>query len=127
MLRKSGRRRLAAPRGRRRAFTILELTISLAIMMAGLLAIQSLMIRQSKQVSRLERWCQPNPTYYVVHQSDPWMRALGAPAGLESQAGQAAWTPPVAAPFSYHVTLLSFARPYDNGQMSANVSMELLH
>jgi hypothetical protein len=126
MLRKSGSRRLATPRGRR-AFTILELTISVAIMMAGLLAIQSLMIRQSKQVSRLERWCQPNPTYYVVHQSDRWMRALGAPAGLESQAGQAAWTPPVAAPFSYHVTLLSFARPYDNGQMSANVSMELLH
>jgi hypothetical protein len=125
MLHKGGSRRFAASRGRRRACTLPELVISLAIMMAGLLAIQSLMIRQSRQVSRLERWCQPQPTFYVVHQSDAWMRALGAPAALETQAGQAAWTPPVTGPYKYSVTLLSFTRPYDSGQMSANVAMEV--
>ena len=114
-----------AARARRRAFTLLELTVSLAIMAAGLLAVQSLMVRQSKQVGRLERWCQPPPTYYVVSQSDEWMRALGAPASLETQAGQTAWTTPVEPPFDYDVTLDSIARSDDGQQVSAQVSLQL--
>ena len=112
-------------RARRRAFTLLELVVSLVIMASGLLAVQALLVRQSKQVCRLERWCQPHPTYYVVNQSDKWMRALGAPASLETQAGQTAWTSPVGPPFDYNVTLNSSARS-DNGQrVSARVSLQL--
>jgi prepilin-type N-terminal cleavage/methylation domain-containing protein len=111
-------------RARRRAFTLLELVVSLAIMAAGLLAVQALLVRQSKQVSRLERWCQPHPTYYVVSQSDKRMRKLGAPASLETQAGQTAWTSPVGPPFDYNVTLNSIARSADGQQVSAQVSLK---
>jgi hypothetical protein len=104
---------------------LLELAVSLAIMAAGLLAVQSLMVRQGKQVCRLERWCQPPPTYYVVSQSDKWMQALGAPASLETQAGQTAWTTPVEPPFDYDVTLDSIARSDDGQQVSAQVSLQL--
>jgi hypothetical protein len=103
---------------------LLELVVSLAIMAAGLLAVQGLLVRQSKQVSRLERWCQPHPTYYVVSQSDKWMRKLGAPASLETQAGQTAWTSPVVSPFDYDVTLNSIARSADGQQVSAQVSLK---
>jgi prepilin-type N-terminal cleavage/methylation domain-containing protein len=119
-----GRRGDTPARARRRAFTLLELVVSLAIMAAGLLAVQGLLVRQSKQVSRLERWCQPHPTYYVVSQSDKWMRKLGAPASLETQAGQTAWTSPVGPPFDYKVTLNSIARSADGQQVSAQVSLK---
>ena len=110
--------------GRRRAFTLLELVVSLVIMASGLLAIQALLVRQSKQVCRLERWCQPHPTYYVVSQSDKWMRALGAPASLETQAGHTAWTSPVGPPFDYNVTLNSSARSDSGRRVSARVSLQ---
>jgi len=113
-------RRPAPARSRRPAFTLLELAVSLIVMAAGLLAIQTLMIRQSKQISRLERWCRPTPTYYVVNQSDTWMRALCAPANLDKTAGQSAWTPPVPGPFDYDVTMDSITSSADGQQMSAN-------
>jgi hypothetical protein len=103
-------------------FTLVELQISLAILAIGILGLLTLMVRQSKQITRLEAWCVPNPTYYVVGQTDPWMRALGAPAELTPSAGQSAWTPPVSGEKDNLVTLVSFSQP---GQtMSAQVTLE---
>jgi prepilin-type N-terminal cleavage/methylation domain-containing protein len=97
----------ATARQARRAFTMLELQVALVVMAIGLLGIETLMIRQSKQVSRLEQWCVSSPTYYLVSQTDPYLRAMETPARLETQPGQTAWTPPVAQRRQYEVELLS--------------------
>jgi len=109
--------------GRPPAFTLLELVISLSVLGIGLLGIQALMIRQSKQVSRMEQWCLNDRTYYVVHQSEEWMRALRGPATLESQPGQTAWSPPVVSRDFWEVALGSFTCPYGTDQASAQVTL----
>ena len=109
--------------GRPPAFTMLELVISLSVLGIGLLGIQALMIRQSKQVTRMEQWCLNDRTYYVVHQSEEWMRALRGPATLESQPGQTAWSPPVVSRDFWEVALGSFTCPYGTDQASAQVTL----
>jgi prepilin-type N-terminal cleavage/methylation domain-containing protein len=109
--------------GRSPAFTLLELVISLSILAIGLLGIQVLMIRQSKQVSRMEQWCLNDRTYYVVNQSEEWMRALRGPATLQNQPGQTAWSPPVVSRDHYEVTLESFTCPYGSEEASAQVTL----
>ena len=109
--------------GRSPAFTLLELVISLSVLAIGLLGIQALMMRQSKQVSRMEQWCLSDRTYYVVHQSEKWMRALRGPATLENQPGQTAWSPPVVSRDYYEVTLESFTCPYGSEEASAQVTL----
>lgn len=105
-----------------RGFTLLELQVSLAVLAIGILGLSTLTIRQSKQVARVEAWCTPDRTYYVVGQTHPWMRALGAPAELADSAGQSAWAPPVSGEKDNVVTLLTFSRPGLN--MSAQVTLE---
>ena len=112
-------------RGRPPAFTMLELVISLSVLGIGLLGIQALMIRQSKQVTRMEQWCLNDRTYYVVHQSEEWMRALRGPATLQDQPGQAAWSPPVVSRDFWEVALGSFTCPYGTDQASAQVTLTL--
>jgi prepilin-type N-terminal cleavage/methylation domain-containing protein len=108
---------------RRAAFTLLELVVALIILAAGLLAIQGLMVRQSRQVSHVEQWCATDRTYYVVGQSNPWMQTLGAPADLRDQPGQAAWTPPVMGWKPYHVMLQLLTCSPDGRQLSAGVEL----
>ena len=116
----------AGPRRRRPpAFTMLELVISLSVLGIGLLGIQALMIRQSRQVTRMEQWCLNDRTYYVVHQSEKWMRALRGPATLESQPGQSAWSPPVVERNFWDVSLGSFTCPYGTDEASAQVTLTL--
>ena len=109
--------------GRSPAFTLLELMISLSVLAIGLMGIQALMIRQSKQVSRMEQWCLNDRTYYVVNQSEEWMRALRGPATLQNQPGQTAWSPPVVSRDHYEVTLESFTCPYGSEEASAQVTL----
>ena len=109
--------------GRPPAFTMLELVISLSVLGIGLMGIQTLMIRQSKQVTRMEQWCLNDRTYYVVNQSETWMRALRGPATLENQPGQTAWSPPVVSRDFWEVALGSFTCPYGTDQASAQVTL----
>jgi hypothetical protein len=102
---------------------MLELVISLSVLAIGLLGIQALMIRQSKQVSRMEQWCLNDRTYYVVNQSEEWMRVLRGPATLQNQPGQTAWSPPVVSRDYYEVTLESFTCPYGSEEASAQVTL----
>ncbi len=108
---------------RRAAFTLMELVIAMVVMAAGLMAIQALMVRQSRQVSHIEARCQAGPTYYAVSQTEEMMQALGAPADLQNQVGQAAWTPTVSARTQYGVTLISAIRSSDGQQMTAVVTL----
>ena len=79
----------------RTGFTFLELHVSLVILVMGLLSLAWLLTAQSKQVARAEAWCRGDPNYYVVSHTNTWMRKFGAPAQIETQPGQEAWTPPV--------------------------------
>ncbi len=95
----------------------------MVIMAVGLLGIGTLMIRQSRQVSRLEQWCSTNQTYYLVAQSDQWMRTLGAPAELSGTAGHVPWTPGVWKHEAYSVTVDAMSRPFGGSQIAADVSL----
>ncbi len=111
---------------RGRAFTLLELQVTLVILAVGLLSFAGLLAVQGRQLRRVEQWCSSSPTYYVVSQSDRWMRQLRASAKLESTAGQSAWTPPVTGTDQYTVTLTSQVRDLDSQQMSGSVQLQLI-
>jgi len=110
----------------RAAFTILELEISLVVLMAGLLSITSLLSVQSRQMTHVESWCRGDPTFYVVSQSNHWLRRLAAPAQLETQAGQEAWTPPVSGTVKYQVLLDSWDANVDEKVADASVALRLV-
>lgn len=114
------------PAARKGGFSLLELHVSLAVLAIGLMGLHALTLRQGKQVAVLERWCVPSPTYYVVAQSDPWMKALNAPAELHAAAGDAAWTPPVSADAAYAVTLVSLQRSLDGLTLTATAAAQPL-
>ena len=103
-------------------FTLLELQVSVAVLAIGIIGLSGLMIRQGKQIARLEAWCVPDRTYHVVKQTG-WMRTLGAPAEFAESAGQDAWEPPPTSKQKDNVvTLVTFSRP---GQtMSAQGTLE---
>lgn len=94
----------------------------MAVLAIGVLGVVTLTVRQSRQIARMEAWCAPDRTYHVVEQTNPWMRALGAPAELAEDAGQVAWSPSVSGQKDNVVTLLSHSQ---QGQvMSAQVTVE---
>ena len=114
-----------SPRGRR-AFTILELEVSLVVLMGGLLCMSSLVTVQGKQMTRAEAWCRDAPTYYLVSQSNHWLRMLGASANLETEAGQAAWVPPVTGSHTYDPNVVSIHENLDAETMTVRVELFLI-
>jgi prepilin-type N-terminal cleavage/methylation domain-containing protein len=115
--------RPARGRVRRPAFTMLELVVAMIVMATGLLAIQGLMVRQSRQISHVEEWCRTPHTYYVSSQANEWMKSMGAPADLSNQAGQSPWQPSVTGTDAYVVSLQSVARSPDGQQLSARATL----
>ncbi len=105
--RRTGGRRAAA-------FTILELEVSLVILVAGLFTTVGLLSAQSRQMSHVESWCRPAPTYYLVNHSNRWMRRLDAAAEVHTEAGQPAWTPPVTGQQVYDLSPTAEDVNYDN-------------
>lgn len=105
--------------GRRtRAFTLLELQVTLVIMGVGLLSFAGLLAMQGRQMRSVEQWCRSSPTYYVVSQSNRWMRELGAPAAAEETAGQSPWTPPVTGEVKWGIIFTSYTREFDSQEAS---------
>ena len=113
--------RARRPEGRtspgRQAFTILELQVAVGVLMAGLFGTVSLLSLQGKQLNRAAAWCQDEPTYYVVSQSNRWLRKLEASAEVKSEAGQEAWSPPVIGPQEYELDLDSCVVDLDGQQI----------
>jgi len=105
----------------KRGFSLLELQVALVILAVGLLAFAGVTALQGRQLSRLESWCQPSPTYYAVAHPNRWMRELGASAVLEGTAGVSGWSPPVAEAAAYDLALISLDRQFDRRTMSATV------
>ncbi|MGA2914649.1 MAG: hypothetical protein ABSE89_01325 [Sedimentisphaerales bacterium] len=95
-------------RGRRisaEAFSLVELEVTLVILAIGLFGFAGLFKVYSQQISFIERYSEPNMyvnnpeeeaiEFWLVSQSNQWMRQIGAPAAISKSAGQTAWTPPV--------------------------------
>lgn len=105
------------------AYTLLELQVTLVILATGLLAMPVLLAMQGRQIRRVEAWCRPAPTYYLVSQSNRWLRRLGAPAEIQAEAGQSPWTPPVIGGQVYDVQLNSLTEDLDNRTIEADVAL----
>jgi len=97
--RPAGRCRGAGPA--RRAYTLLELQVTLVILATGVLGVSALLAVQGRQIRQVEAWCREAPTYYLLTHTNRWMRRLEAGAELHAQAGQTPWSPPVAGHFFF--------------------------
>lgn len=117
----SGRRRPRA--GPRRGFTFLEIQVALAVLMAGLFSMVWLLTVQSRQMSRAEAWCRPDPTYYVVSHTSMWLRKFEAAAELKSEPGQEPWTPPVSGTKQYDV-LVQTCTEEDGNSMTLDILLQ---
>ena len=72
-------------------FNMIELQVALVILAAGLLSFAGLYRIYTVQTTYIEQTSMPASTYYVVSQSNRWMRQLGSPAQMEVSAGQSPW------------------------------------
>jgi prepilin-type N-terminal cleavage/methylation domain-containing protein len=108
----------------RRAFTLLELEVTLVILAVGLLGVASLMAMQSRQMRRVEAWCRTSPTYTVLSHTNRWLRQLNAPAELTGNPAQSAWAPPVTHKAKYTLAPGSVERHLGDQQMSVVVTLE---
>jgi hypothetical protein len=108
-------------REKTRAFTLLELEVTLFVLGSGLLGVFGLLAAQNRQLRHVEAWCADQPTLYLVSQADPRMRQLGAPAAVEKSAGGQAWRAPVSGDKVNQVALNSLQRDKDGQPVSAAV------
>jgi type II secretory pathway pseudopilin PulG len=95
-------RRHGATTDRRNGFSYLELQVALVLFAFALAGLGPLLIVQSRQARHLEEKLAAGTTQYFVPSDDPWVRKLGAAAGLETTA------PPTTSP---PVTLIDDADP----------------
>ena len=87
------------------AFSFIELQVTLVILAIGLWSFAGLLKVYRQQSDYIAMNSEPNlyienpegwsKEYWVVSQSNKWMRQLEAPAGINQAAGQIPWTPPV--------------------------------
>ncbi len=101
------------PPDRTRGFTLLELEVAMVILAMGIVGLGSLVTVTTRQMAEVDKWCEDEPTYYLVSQEDPWMQQLGTPANMESISGQSAWTPPVTGDATDRWTLLTHTTDTD--------------
>lgn len=106
------------------AYTLLELQVALVILGAGLLAMPPLMAMQSRQIRHVEAWCRSEPTFYVVSQSNRWLRRMEVPAEMEAKAGVQPWAPPVTGIQVYNVELRSMVEHLDKRTIRAKVKLK---
>jgi len=76
-----------------RAFSFLELQVTMVILAVGLWGFAGLFKVYSRQVDYIEQSSLPVSTYYIVSQSNQWMKQLGAPAEIKQVPGQVSWRP----------------------------------
>jgi len=107
-----------------KAFTLLELQVVLIVLTVSLLGIVGLVSLQSRQMSNVEQWCSSSPVYYLVSQSNRWMKQLEAPADVNDSPGQSAWKPPVSGEKEYNLQITSINRTFASSRMSCQVIME---
>jgi hypothetical protein len=109
-----------------KAYSLLEVQLALIVLMAGVLGLCAMLRIHSRQMEVAESWCRGDIEYYMVSQSNTWMRRLGAPAELYIAPGIPAWTPPITGEKFYQVSLDSFTIDTDNRLASARLKLKKL-
>ena len=109
-----------------KAYSLLEVQVALIVLMAGVLGLCAMLRTHSRQMEVAESWCRGEVEYYMVSQSNKWMRVLGAPAELHTEPGIPAWTPPVTGDQAYEVSLDSFVLDTENRLASASLKLKEL-
>lgn len=79
----------------RRAFTYLELEVSLALFAIGLSGLGPLVVMQSRQLQTLEERVSDDVTYHISPSAHPWARKLGAAGTLGTDEPPTPPVPPV--------------------------------
>ena len=109
-----------------KAYSLLEVQVALIVLMAGVLGLCAMLRTHSRQMEIAESWCRGEIEYYMVSQSNTWMRVLGAPAELHTEQSIPAWTPPVSDEKYYEVSLDSFVLDTENRLASASLKLKEL-
>lgn len=107
-----------------RAFSFIELQVTMVILAISLLNFAGLYRIYSLQTAYIEKNTQPVTTYYITSPTNSWMRQLGIPAYMEQSAGTTPWTPPVTGSVTYKIRLNSYSKNFENSQAIAEVTLE---
>ncbi len=107
-----------------RAFSFIELQITMIILAISLLNFAGLYRVYSLQTAYIEKNTQPSMTYYITSPTNGWMRQLGIPADVNQTAGLTPWSPPVTGNTPYKVRLNSYTKDFVNSQASVEVILE---
>jgi len=107
-----------------KAFSLVELQITMVILTTGLLGLTAVLRTHSRQMESVESWYQNGMTYYLVSQVSPWMRCLEAPAQIYTEPGLSAWTPPVSGESIYRPQIESLEKDMDSREISMLVELE---
>ena len=102
----------------RTAYSLLEVQVAIIILTAGMLRVQS------RQMEVAESWCRDGIEYYVLSQSNTWMRIVGVPAELTTNPNASVWEPPVMGEQSYEVELDSLVLDPDTRSGSVSVKLK---
>ena len=102
-------------------FSFVELQIAMVILAIGLWGFAGLFKVYSRQTDYIEQSSMPVSTYYIVSQSNKWMKRLGTPAEMEQTAGGEAWEPDVNDNRTYSIQLNSYSKDFNLRRESANV------
>ena len=106
------------------AYSLLEVQVAMIVLTAGILALGTILRTYSHQMEIAESWCRDDIKYYVVSQSNKWMRRLGVRAELTEDPNVSAWEPDVLGKQVYEVELDSFLLDHDARSASAKIKLK---
>lgn len=112
------------------AFNFVELEVALVILAAGLLSFAGLFRIYSLQTNYIEQISMPTDpnddpnSYWIVSQSNRWMRQLEEPADMYHKPGQFSWEPNVSDSKKYKIKLNSLSKDFDNSQAVVDVTLK---
>ena len=106
------------------AFSLLEVQIAMIVLTLGLLGLVATLRIHSRQMEVAESWCREDAEYYIVSQSNIWMRQLDMPAELTKDSNSISWEPPVSGETNYEVELESYELNPENRTATADVKLK---
>lgn len=107
-----------------KAFSFIELQVTMVILAISLLNFAGLYRVYSLQTAYIEKNTQPVTTYYLTSPTNSWMRQLGIPAYIEQSAGVTPWTPTITGSATYKIRLNSYTKDFENKQAAVEVTLE---
>jgi hypothetical protein len=108
------------------AFSLLEVQIAMIVLTMALLGLSVTLKTHSRQMEAAELWCRENTEYYIVGQSNTWMRQFEMPAELYTDPNIVSWEPLVSGELNYKIELESFELDSENRIALANVKLKKL-